>query len=105
MRYLSDALRIYFEFHRHHDRGYIAHVHDFLATGVAAGTLEYQTRLATVDVETESKLFFGTTVADYRGLWGNPANARIASSNDPESGFTELLTRLGALARKLDTNS
>lgn len=105
VRYLSDALRFYFEFHRHYDQGYIAHVHDFFAAGVAAGTLEYQTRLATVDVETESKLLFGTTVADYRGLWGKPANARIVSSNNPESGFAELLTRLGALARKLDTNS
>lgn len=105
VRYLSDALRFYFEFHRHYDQGYIAHVHDFFAAGVAAGTLEYQTRLATVDVETESKLLFGTTVADYRGLWGKPANARIVSSNDPDSGFAELHTRLGALARKLDTNS
>ena len=105
VRYLSDALRFYFEFHRRYDQGYIAHVHDFFAAGVAAGTLEYQTRLATVDVETESKLLFGTTVADYRGLWGKPANARIVSSNNPESGFAELLTRVGALARKLDTNS
>lgn len=105
VRYLSDALRFYFEFHRHYDQGYIAHVHDFFAAGVVAGTLVYQTRLATVDVETESQLLFGTTVADYRGLWGKPANARIVSSNDPESGFAELLTRLGALARKLDTDS
>lgn len=105
VRYLSDALRFYFEFHRHYDQGYIAHVHDYFAAGVAAGTLEYQTRLATVDVETESELLFGTTVADFRGLWGKPANARIVSSNDPESGFAELLTRLGALARKLDTDS
>ncbi|GAA2961034.1 nucleoside hydrolase [Glutamicibacter bergerei] len=105
VRYLSDALRFYFEFHRHYDQGYIAHVHDYFAAGVAAGTLGYQSRPATVDVETESTLLFGTTVADYRGLWGKPANARIVSSNDPESGFAELLTRLGALARKLDTNS
>lgn len=105
VRYLSDALRFYFEFHRHYDQGYIAHVHDYFAAGVAAGTLDYESRPATVDVETESKLLFGTTVADYRGLWGKPANARIVSSNDPEAGFAELLTRLGALARKLDTDS
>ena len=105
VRYLSDALRFYFEFHRHYNQGYIAHVHDFFAAGVAAGTLEYQTRLATVDVEAESKLLFGTTVADFRSLWGKPPNARIVSSNDRESGFAELLTRLGALARKRDANS
>ncbi|WP_443447424.1 nucleoside hydrolase [Glutamicibacter ardleyensis] len=105
VRYLSDALRFYFEFHRHYDQGYIAHVHDYFAAGVAAGTLDYQSRPATVDVETESKLLFGTTVADFRGLWGKPANAHIVTGNDPEAGFAELLTRLGALARKLDTNS
>ncbi|MGP5152165.1 nucleoside hydrolase [Glutamicibacter ardleyensis] len=105
VRYLSDALRFYFEFHRHYDQGYIAHVHDYFAAGVAAGTLEYQTRLATVDVETESKLLFGTTVADFRGLWGKPANAHVVTGNYPEAGFAELVTRLGSLARKLNTDS
>ncbi|MGP5026449.1 nucleoside hydrolase [Glutamicibacter ardleyensis] len=105
VRYLSDALRFYFEFHRHYDQGYIAHVHDYFAAGVAAGTLDYVSRPATVDVETESKLLFGTTVADFRGLWGKPANAHVVTCNDPESGFAELLTRLAALARKIDTNS
>lgn len=105
VRYLSDALRFYFEFHRHYDQGYIAHVHDYFAAGIAAGTLDYQSRPATVDVETESKLLFGTTVADFRGLWGKPANAHIVTGNDPEAGFAELVTRLGSLARKLNTDS
>ena len=105
VRYLSDALRFYFEFHRQYDQGYIAHVHDYFAAGVAAGTLEYQTRPATVDVETESPLLFGTTVADFRGLWGKPANAQVVVANDPEAGFAELIQRLGALARKLNENS
>ena len=105
VRYLSDALRFYFEFHRHYDQGYIAHVHDYFAAGVAAGTLEYETRPATIDVETESQLLFGTTVADFRGLWGKPANAHVVSRNDPNAGFEELVKRLGALARKLDKDS
>ncbi|PQZ83730.1 nucleoside hydrolase [Arthrobacter sp. MYb222] len=105
VRYLSDALRFYFEFHRQYDQGYIAHVHDYFAAGVAAGTLEYETRPATVDVETESRLLFGTTVADFRGLWGKPANAQVVVANDPEAGFAELVQRLGALARKLNENS
>ncbi|TFH57705.1 nucleoside hydrolase [Glutamicibacter arilaitensis] len=105
VRYLSDALRFYFEFHRHYDQGYIAHVHDYFAAGVAAGTLDYQTRPATVDVETESPLLFGTTVADFRGLWGKPANAHVVVANDPEAGFAELVQRLGALARKLNGDS
>ncbi|PRA00203.1 nucleoside hydrolase [Arthrobacter sp. MYb224] len=105
VRYLSDALRFYFEFHRHYDQGYIAHVHDYFAAGVAAGTLDYQSRPATIDVETESELLFGTTVADFRGLWGKPANAHVVTCNDPEAGFAELITRLGSLARKLNTDS
>ena len=105
VRYLSDALRFYFEFHRHYDQGYIAHVHDYFAAGVAAGTLDYENRPATIDVETESELLFGTTVADFRGLWDKPANAHVVSRNDPNAGFEELVKRLGALARKLDNDS
>ena len=44
-----------------------------------------------MDVETESKLLFGTTVADFRSLWGKPANAHVVSWNDPETGFAELV--------------
>ncbi|WP_200831994.1 nucleoside hydrolase [Glutamicibacter sp. JC586] len=105
VRYLSDALRFYFEFHRHYDQGYIAHVHDYFAAGVAAGTLDYETRPATIDVETESQLLFGTTIADFRGLWGKPANAHVVSHNDPQAGFEELVRGLGALARKVATDS
>lgn len=105
VRYLSDALRFYFEFHRHYDQGYIAHVHDYFAAGVAAGTLDYETRPATIDVETESQLLFGTTVADFRGLWGKPANAHVVSHNDPQTSFEELVKSLGELARKLAKDS
>lgn len=105
VRYLSDALRFYFEFHRHYDQGYIAHVHDYFAAGVAAGTLDYETRPATIDVEAESQLLFGTTVADFRGLWGKPANAHVVSHNDPQTGFEELVKSLGELARKLAKDS
>ncbi len=99
IRYLSDALRFYFEFHRAYDQGYLAHVHDYFAAGVAAGTLDYATRPATVAVETESKLLIGTTVADFRGLWGKPVNAHVVNANDPAQGFAELRRRLAALAR------
>ncbi|MDR6507808.1 nucleoside hydrolase [Arthrobacter oryzae] len=101
VRHLSDALRFYFEFHRHYDQGYLAHVHDYFAAGVAAGTLDCSTRPATVDVEVESTLLMGTTVADYRALWGHPFNARIVSENHPEAAFDELVTAVGSLARRL----
>jgi inosine-uridine nucleoside N-ribohydrolase len=101
VRHLSDALRFYFEFHRRYDQGYLAHVHDFFAAGVAARTLEYSTRTATVDVEVESALLMGTTVADYRELWGQPPNARIVSDNNPEQAFRELVRSVGSLAARL----
>jgi purine nucleosidase len=101
VRHLSDALRFYFEFHRHYDQGYLAHVHDYFAAGVAAGTLDFEARAATVDVETASKMLMGTTVADFRGLWGMPPNARVVSANHPEAAFRELVFAVGSLARRL----
>jgi len=101
VRHLSDALRFYFEFHRLYGQGYLAHVHDYFAAGVAAGTLDYATRLATVDVEVESALLMGTTVADYRNLWKHPPNARIVSDNNPQQAFRELVRAIGALAVRL----
>jgi purine nucleosidase len=101
VRHLSDALRFYFEFHRHYDQGYLAHVHDYFAAGVAAGTLDFEARPATVDVETGSKMLMGTTVADFRGLWGVPPNAHVVSANHPEAAFRELVSAVGSLARRL----
>lgn len=100
IRHLSDALRFYFEFHRLYDQGYLAHVHDFFAAGVAAGTLDYSASPATIDVETESPLLAGTTVADFRGLWGLPPNARIVTANDPRQAFRELVSAVGGLAAR-----
>ncbi len=98
---LSDAIRFYMEFHRLYDQGYIAHMHDAFAAAVAADRTPYRTRLATVDVETTSPLLVGTTVADYRGLWGKAPNARIVVDNDPEQCFGDLIGSVGALAREL----
>jgi inosine-uridine nucleoside N-ribohydrolase len=102
---LSDALRFYMEFHRLYDQGYVAHVHDAFAACVAAGRTPFATRLATVDVETDSPLLIGTTVADFRGLWGVPPNARIVSDNHPAQCFDELISSVGALARAVGAGS
>jgi purine nucleosidase len=101
VRVLSDALRFYFEFHRHYGQGYVAHVHDVFAAAVAMGTVEYRTRAATVHVETRPGPLVGTTVADYRGLWGRKPNARIVSWNDPPAVFDEVIGSIAALARRL----
>jgi inosine-uridine nucleoside N-ribohydrolase len=97
---LSDAIRFYMEFHRQYDQGYVAHMHDAFAACAAVGRTRFSSRLATVDVETQSPLLVGTTVADFRGLWGLPPNARIVSGNDPEHCFDELISSVGALARR-----
>ena len=98
---LSDAIRFYMEFHRLYDQGYVAHMHDAFAACAAVGRTPFTARLATVDVETTSSLLIGTTVADFRGLWGLPPNARIVASNDPEQCFEELISSVGALARRI----
>lgn len=99
---LSDAVRFYLEFHRRYGQGYVAHMHDAFAACVAVGRTPFSTRPATVDVETDSPLLAGTTVADFRGLWGLPPNARIVAGNDPAHCLDELISSVGALARSLD---
>jgi inosine-uridine nucleoside N-ribohydrolase len=54
-----------------------------------------------VDVEVESALLMGTTVADYRNLWKHPPNARIVADNNPEQAFGELIRSVGGLAARL----
>ncbi|MHA7210834.1 nucleoside hydrolase [Arthrobacter sp. MDT1-65] len=96
---LSDALRFYMEFHRLYDQGYIAHLHDLFAVMVATGEAGFEERLATVDVETESPLTFGQTVADVAGMWKRAPNARIVTGNDPAAVFDLMVRRLSDLAR------
>ena len=96
---VSDALRFYMEFHRLYDQGYIAHLHDLFAAMVATGEAGFEDRLATVDVETESPLTFGQTVADFAGMWKRAPNARIVTGNDPPAVFDLMVRRLADLAR------
>jgi purine nucleosidase len=98
---LADAIRFYMEFHRLYDQGYVAHMHDAFAAAAAIGRTPFQTRTATVHVETQSPRLFGTTVADFRGLWNEPPNAQIVTSNDPAQCFDELIASVGSLARAL----
>ncbi|TYC97897.1 nucleoside hydrolase [Arthrobacter echini] len=96
---LSDALRFYMEFHRLHGQGYIAHLHDLFAAMVATGEAGITERTVTVDVETQSPLTIGQTVADVAGMWGRRPNARIVTGNDPPAVFELMVRRLSHLAR------
>ena len=105
---LGDALRFYFEFHQSVGVGYCAQIHDLAAAMVMLRRVPCSFYDATVDVEADSPLMRGTTVADRvaevsasegvatsrgaeaRGAyWDRPANARILESLDPADVFAE----------------
>jgi purine nucleosidase len=54
-------------------------------------------RQINVQVETQSELTMGMTVADWWGVTGKPANAFFAGDIDAEGFFTLLTERLGWL--------
>ncbi|MGF0310071.1 nucleoside hydrolase [Rhodococcus sp. IEGM1428] len=101
VRHFSDAVRFYMEFHRDHDQGFLAHMHDPFAAAVALDADIATYRHATVDVELVGTLTRGTTVADWRGMWGRDANVAVATHTDPEAFFDRLIDRVGALAARL----
>ncbi|WP_019202971.1 nucleoside hydrolase [Tsukamurella sp. 1534] len=99
VRAVSDAVRFYFEFHRDHDHGYIAHMHDPFAAAVALDPTIAETAPYTVDVELAGALTRGTTIADTYGAWNRPHTAQIAQSTDPVRFFDRLVDSIGRLAR------
>lgn len=99
--FLSNALRFYMEFHRLHNQGYIAHLHDLFAAMVATGEARFTTREAHVDVETESALTFAQTVGDFAGFRNLPPNARVVTGNQPEEVFELMIERIATLAREV----
>lgn len=101
IRVLEDAMRFYFEFHFDQDEGYLAHLHDPLAAGVALDPQLVTTRLATVDVELTGTLTRGMTIADWSGRWGRMPNALIGVGVDPSAFFDRFIGRVGQFARSL----
>ncbi|MBZ8177494.1 nucleoside hydrolase [Corynebacterium sp. 3HC-13] len=87
-RDLPDILRFYFEFHRAQGEGYLAQIHDLLTCMVALDAIPVSSIDTTVDVEADSPLLRGTTVADYRHHWGRPANARLITDVNLEQAYT-----------------
>ncbi|MFD4367576.1 nucleoside hydrolase [Rhodococcus sp. NPDC058521] len=101
VRHLSDAIRFYMEFHRTHDQGFLAHMHDPFAAAVALNPSIVKTRPATVDVELQGTITRGTTVADWSGHWGRPPNVDVAVETDPAAFFEELIGRVGRYAKSV----
>ncbi|CAM3451863.1 nucleoside hydrolase [Tsukamurella hominis] len=102
VRATSDAVRFYFEFHRDHDLGYIAHMHDPFAAAVALDPSIVETRAYPVDVELTGSLTRGTTVADVHGAWNRPDTAQVAVATDQAAFFDDLLDSIAGLARGRD---
>ncbi len=101
IRVLEDAMRFYFEFHFDQNEGYLAHLHDPLAAGVALDPQLVTMRPATLDVELTGTLTRGMTIADWSGRWGRKPNALIGVDVDPAAFFDRFITRVGAFARTL----
>lgn len=99
VRHLSDAVRFYMEFHREHDQGFLAHMHDPFAAAIALHPELGTTTAATVDVELAGSLTRGQTVADWRGMWGREHNANVVTAVDPQAFFAHLTERVGTFAR------
>lgn len=89
--YLPEMLRFYFEFHRAQGEGYLAQIHDLLTCMIALDKIPFSARELTVDVEADSSMMRGTTVADTRGHWGRPANALLVQTVDINAAHAELL--------------
>ena len=98
VRYVADALRFYFEFHRHYDGFYGAFIHDPLAVAAALDRGLVQTEALFVDVETRGEITTGMTVADPRHLTGKAPNLDVATSADVATFLDRLIERVGGLA-------
>ncbi|WP_425300910.1 nucleoside hydrolase [Nocardia wallacei] len=105
VRFVTDAVRFYFEFHHAYGQGYIAHMHDPFAAAVALDPALARTRPATVDVELTGTLTRGATIADWTGMWGREPNADIVIGTDPEAFFDRLIARVGDFARASGTRA
>lgn len=113
-RFLEESLRFYMEFHQSVGVGYCAQIHDLAAALVMCEAVDVRLEEATVQVEVESALLRGTTVADWTGraaqgervcgqygdsaqktawgpYWQRPANAQILMSLEPEDVLTQFI--------------
>jgi purine nucleosidase len=105
VRFLADALRFYFEFHRAYDGFYGAFIHDPLVVAAALDPGLIETEALYVDVETRGELTTGMTVADRRRITGQPPNLDVASSADVARFLDRLIERVGDLAARQAVSS
>jgi len=101
VRYVSDALRFYMEFHSRYDGFYGAFIHDPLAVAAALDPGLVRAEELTVDVELGGTLTTGETVTDWRHAWGRPPTLAVAVEADIATFFERFVERVGALAERI----
>jgi purine nucleosidase len=100
VRFVTDALRFYFEFHGRYDGFYGAFIHDAPVVAAALDPSLARTEALTVEVELEGRWTSGETATDWRRHWGRAPNLDIAVAADTESFFERFVERVGRLARE-----
>lgn len=85
--HLEPITRFYFEFHEDTGDGYQAQIHDLLTVMVALKQVPSDFRLSTVDLEPNSPLTRGTSIADDTGMWDRDPNAHILTDSDPTTAW------------------
>ena len=98
VRFVSDALRFYFEFHSRYDGFYGAFIHDALALAAALDPGLARTEALAVEVELEGRWTTGETVTDWRRAWGREPNLDVAVEADIAAFFERFIERVGGLA-------
>ena len=96
-RFVSDALRFYFEFHQRYDGFYGAVIHDPFAVAATLDRSLVTTQPVHVDVEAGTGLANGMTVADWRGLTRRLPNLDVAVGGDAAAFIERLIERVGSL--------
>lgn len=99
VRFVTDALRFYFEFHSRNDGFYGAFIHDALAVAAALDPSLARYQPLRVEIELEGRWTSGETVTDWRGAWDLAPNVDVAIEADIESFFERFIDRVAALAR------
>lgn len=85
--HLTPITRFYFEFHDEVGEGYRAQIHDLLTVIIALGDIPHEHAPATVDIEADSPLTRGASLADTKGYWDRVPNARIVTAADIDAAW------------------
>jgi inosine-uridine nucleoside N-ribohydrolase len=99
LRFLEDSARHYFELMEKRTGARVLTLHDPLAVAAAIDPSLIVTQRVAVDVETVGALTSGMTVADWRGVWGRPPGAEVATAVEATRFVADFLAAMERLAR------